>query len=49
VLAGFLGRRSAATVVRVDLRGCQFASNGAISRNAGGSGTFLTDLSHLAP
>jgi hypothetical protein len=49
VLAGFLGHRSTATVVRVALRGCQFASNGAISRSAGGSGTFLTDLSHLAP
>ena len=46
LLAGFAGGRGAAVVVKVELRGCQFASNGATSRSAAGS--FLDDLSRLA-
>ena len=49
LLAGFLGSHGAATVVKVDLAGCQFATNGTIARNAGGSDGFLGDLGRLAP
>lgn len=48
LLAGFLDGRGTAAVVRVSLRGCQFASNGATTRAAGGSGGLLDDLSRLA-
>jgi len=49
LLAGFLGSHGAATVVEVNLAGCQFATNGTIARNAGSSDGFLGDLGRLAP